>query len=104
MYIKHELTLCRSYLKPYCMGRKTAFFFQRAFNLHTKTSTLERLGQYGTFKSQALLSVRDGKGLNISSVTDNIRHNNDNWREQEGKQAPSSVMSSPLQHLVHSGL
>jgi hypothetical protein len=21
------LTLCRSYLKPYCMGRKTAFFF-----------------------------------------------------------------------------
>ena len=25
-----NLTLCRSYLKPYCMGRKTAFF-QRAF-------------------------------------------------------------------------
>ena len=27
---KTTLTLCRSYLKPYCMGRKTAFF-QRAF-------------------------------------------------------------------------
>jgi hypothetical protein len=26
------LTLCRSYLKPYCMGRKTAFF-QRAFTV-----------------------------------------------------------------------
>jgi hypothetical protein len=26
----HDLTLCRSYLNPYCMGRKTAFF-QRAF-------------------------------------------------------------------------
>jgi len=25
-----SLTLCRSYLKPYCMGRKTAFF-QQAF-------------------------------------------------------------------------
>jgi hypothetical protein len=33
------LTLCRSYLKPYCMGRKTVFF-QRAFNLHTKARAL----------------------------------------------------------------
>jgi hypothetical protein len=24
--IRLYLTLCRSYLKPYCMGRKTAFF------------------------------------------------------------------------------
>jgi hypothetical protein len=39
--------------------------------------------------------------LNISSVTDNIIYNKDNWREQKGKQAPSSVMSSSLQHLVH---
>jgi CDGSH-type Zn-finger protein len=23
----NTLTLCRSYLKPYCMGRKAAFFF-----------------------------------------------------------------------------
>ena len=29
-YPLSHLTLCRSYLKPYCMGRKTAFF-QRAF-------------------------------------------------------------------------
>jgi hypothetical protein len=36
----YYLTLCRSYLKPYCMGRKTAFFFQWAFNLHTKTRAL----------------------------------------------------------------
>jgi hypothetical protein len=28
------LTLCRSYLKSYCMGRKAAFFL-RAFNLRT---------------------------------------------------------------------
>jgi hypothetical protein len=33
------LTLCRSYLKPYCVGRQTEFF-QRAFNLHTKTRAL----------------------------------------------------------------
>jgi hypothetical protein len=27
VFISHSaLTLCRSYLKPYCMGRKTGFF------------------------------------------------------------------------------
>jgi hypothetical protein len=54
-----NLTLCRSYLKPYCMGRKTVLF-QRAFK---SKSALEPLGQHGTFKSQALWSVRYGKGL-----------------------------------------
>jgi hypothetical protein len=44
--------------------QKDRVFFQRAFNLHTKSSTLERLGLQGTFKSRALWSVRDGKGLN----------------------------------------
>jgi hypothetical protein len=33
---KHGLTLGRSYLKPYCMGRKTAFFFSVGIFLHTK--------------------------------------------------------------------
>jgi hypothetical protein len=62
------LTLCRSYLKPFCMGRKTVFF-QWAFNLHTKTrSALERLGHHGTFKSRALWSVRDGKGLILKTL------------------------------------
>jgi hypothetical protein len=60
------ITLCWSYLKPYCMGRKTVFFFQRAFNLHTKMSALERLGRHGTLKSRALWSVRDGKGLSYT--------------------------------------
>jgi hypothetical protein len=33
------LTLCRSCLKPYCKGRKTAFF-QQAFNLYTTAIAL----------------------------------------------------------------
>lgn len=41
--------------------------------------------------------------LNISSVMD-IIHNKDNWTEKEGRQAPSSVIASPLQHLVQSVL
>jgi hypothetical protein len=31
-----NLTLCRSYLNPYCLGRKTAFF-QWAFKFTCKT-------------------------------------------------------------------
>jgi hypothetical protein len=47
-------------------GQKNCvFFFQRAFNLRTKTSALERLGRHGKFKSRALWSVRDGRGLNV---------------------------------------
>jgi hypothetical protein len=42
--------------------------------------------------------------LNISSVMDNIIYNKDNWKEQEGRQAPSNVIASPLQHLVQSVL
>ena len=42
--------------------------------------------------------------LNISSVMDNIIYNKDNWTEMEGRQAPSSVTASPLQHLVQSVL
>jgi hypothetical protein len=30
------LTLCRSYLNPYCLGRKTEFFFSGHLNLHEK--------------------------------------------------------------------
>jgi hypothetical protein len=33
------LTLCRSYLNPYCLGRKTAFFFSGYLNLHAKPET-----------------------------------------------------------------
>jgi hypothetical protein len=33
------LTLCRSYLKPYCMGRKTAFFSGH-LNLRTTPETI----------------------------------------------------------------
>jgi len=42
--------------------------------------------------------------LNISSVMDNIIYNKDNWTEKEGRQAPSSTIASPLQHLVQSVL
>jgi len=42
--------------------------------------------------------------LNISSVMDNIIYNKDNWTEKEGRQAPSRVIASPLQHLVQSAL
>jgi hypothetical protein len=33
-----DLTLCR-YLNPYCLGRKTAFFFSGHLNLHAKPET-----------------------------------------------------------------
>lgn len=42
--------------------------------------------------------------LNISSVMDNIIYNKDNWTEKEGRQVPSSVIASPLQHLVQTVL
>jgi hypothetical protein len=57
------LTLCGSYLKPYCMGRKTAFF-QQAFKC---IGNQERLGWHGTF-TQALWSFSDFKGLNSNTV------------------------------------
>jgi hypothetical protein len=38
--LTRNLTLCRSYLKSHCMGRKTAFLFQRAVYLHTETRVL----------------------------------------------------------------
>jgi hypothetical protein len=31
--------LCRSYLNSYCLGRKTAFFFNGHLNLHAKPET-----------------------------------------------------------------
>jgi hypothetical protein len=33
------LTLCCSCLNPYCLGRKTAFFFSGHLNLHAKPET-----------------------------------------------------------------
>jgi len=42
--------------------------------------------------------------LNVSSVMDNIIYNKDNWTDKEGRQAPSSVIASLLQHLVQSVL
>jgi hypothetical protein len=33
------LTLFRSYLNHYCLGRKTAFFFSGNLNLHAKLET-----------------------------------------------------------------
>jgi hypothetical protein len=56
------LTLCRFHLNTTAWTERLCFF-QRAFNLNTKTSALECLGRHGTFKSRALWSVRDGKGL-----------------------------------------
>jgi hypothetical protein len=47
------------------MGRKTVFFFSRHLIYILKQSALERLGQQGAFKYQALWSVRAGKGLNL---------------------------------------
>jgi len=41
-------------------------------------SALERLGRHGTFKSRAIWSVRDGKGLESSqspTFADTYRHN-----------------------------
>jgi hypothetical protein len=47
------------------MGRKPAFFFSR----HLIYILQEHLGWHGTFKSRALWSVTDGKGLIISELT-----------------------------------
>jgi hypothetical protein len=33
------ITLCLAYLNPYCLGRKTAFFFSGHLNLHAKPET-----------------------------------------------------------------
>jgi hypothetical protein len=46
-------------------GQKDCVFFSGHLNVSDSKSTLERLGQHGTFKFRALRSVRDGKGLNI---------------------------------------
>jgi len=37
----------------------------RSHNEEDNKSALERLGSHGTFKSRALRSVRDGKGINL---------------------------------------
>jgi hypothetical protein len=34
-----QLTLCHSYLNPYCLGRKTPIFSSRHLNLHAKPLT-----------------------------------------------------------------
>jgi hypothetical protein len=39
MLESNTLTLCHSYLNPYCLGRKTAFFFSGHLNLHAKPKT-----------------------------------------------------------------
>jgi hypothetical protein len=48
-------------------GQKDCIFFSGhlIYILLYNKSALERLGRQGTFKSQALWSIRDGKGLNI---------------------------------------
>jgi hypothetical protein len=57
-----ELTLCLSYLNPYCMGRITAFF-QRVFKFtYYDKSALERLEGQAIFKFRAFWSVRGAKG------------------------------------------
>jgi hypothetical protein len=50
------------------MGRKTVFFSVGIKFTYDKTSAVERLGQQETFKSGALWSVRDGKGLSCLIV------------------------------------
>jgi hypothetical protein len=64
-----HLTLCRSYLKPSCTGRKTGFFFFLSGHL-IYILQQERLGRHGTFKSRALWSVKDGKGLTLSHLAE----------------------------------
>jgi hypothetical protein len=44
-------------------GQRDCVFFSGQLNVWNSKSALERLGRHGTFKSQALWSVRDGKGL-----------------------------------------
>jgi CDGSH-type Zn-finger protein len=57
------LTLCRSYLKPYCMGRKTVFFSGHLIYI-LKQERFRAFRPAGGFKSRALWSVRAGKRLN----------------------------------------
>jgi hypothetical protein len=51
------------------MGRKTAYFFSGYLNVYDSKSALEHLGRHRTFKSGALWSIRDGKGLNLLEDT-----------------------------------
>jgi hypothetical protein len=48
-------------------GQKDCVFFNGHLNVQDSKSTLEHLGWHRTFKSRALWSVRDGKGLIASS-------------------------------------
>jgi hypothetical protein len=48
------LTLCRSNLNPYCLGRKAAFFFSGHLNVHKYHYALVRLGRQAEFKSTTL--------------------------------------------------
>jgi hypothetical protein len=56
-------------------GQKGCVFFSGHLNVEDSKSALECLGRQGTFKSRALWSVRDGKGLNVfyaSVINDTI--------------------------------
>jgi hypothetical protein len=64
-----SLTLWRSNLNPYCMGRKAAFF-QWAFKC---MYIPVRLAWQATFKSSTFWYVSAGKGLNKDSA-ENIMH------------------------------
>jgi hypothetical protein len=49
-----QLTLCRSNLNLYCMGRKAAFFFSGHLNVCKYQYVLVRLGRQAAFKSSTL--------------------------------------------------
>jgi hypothetical protein len=66
------LTLCRSNLNPYCMGRKAAFFSGH-LNLRTCQYVWVRLARQATFKSSTFWYVMAGKGL-ILNVTVHRKH------------------------------
>jgi hypothetical protein len=52
--------------KALLYGQKDCIFFSGHLNVQETNSALERLGRHRTFKSQALWSVRDVKGLSQS--------------------------------------
>ena len=64
-FVQWHLTLSPFNLNRQCLGRRAEFFHGTfKFTYYTRNA-LERLEGEGTFKSRALWSVREGKGLRM---------------------------------------
>jgi hypothetical protein len=61
----HKFNSLPLLFKALLHGQKDLIFFCGHLIYILKRALLERLGRHGTFKSRALWSVRDGKGLNV---------------------------------------